>query len=809
MLQNYFKIAWRNLLKNKTFSAINIFGLAIGIAAFLLIVNYLRFEYSFDSFHTKEDRIFRVPMTITETGGKQQTFAFTYPALAPAFKKDYPEVEEATRFRISWGVVSHGDKKFIENGQICYVDPSVFKVFTFNFEKGSAATAFQGLNDAVITRSTAKKYFGDEDPTGKPLHFKNEDYIVSAVIDDVPANSHIRFNILLNFNKYIQLTDGAANNSWGWSDFYTYILLKPGTKPDALQAKMPAFADRYMSSMMKKDGFTISFQIQPLRDIHTRSSYAYEMSGSGNLYYLKYLGFAALLILSIALVNYINLSTARSLERSKEVGLRKVVGATRLQLIKQFLTESLLLNAFGILLGFMIFKLSLPAFSGLIGQHLEDLQTYDSRYWITLLLIFLVSTFLAGFYPSFVLSSFQPVQSIKSLVLSGGRGQGKAFLRRSLVVFQFTAAIVLIGGAIGFYRQLRFMSKKDLGVNISQTLVLQQTVNLDSSKVNSVELVINQLQSIPGVQKVTASTSVPGADVGSSTTFKRLNTQFDKRSRIMGIDEKFVPDYGLTVLAGRNFDKDKAAGIDTSQLLNIILNETASKILGFASPAAAINQRVEGAGYHCRVIGVINDYHQQSLQYDYDPIVFYPEQHVNMNNFALKLDIRDKDLPQLIEKAKSTWNAAFPQSPLQFFFLDEYFSRQYKNDQLFATILGLFTILAITVASLGLLGLSLYTVAKRLKEISIRKVLGATALQIITLITKDYIRLIIYAGLIATPVAYFLLQNWLKGYAFHIEIGFLFILLPVSLILVIALLTVLYQSLKAALSNPVRNLRSE
>ncbi|HMH21552.1 MAG TPA: ABC transporter permease [Puia sp.] len=807
MLQNYFKVAWRNLIKNKTFSAINIFGLAIGIAAFLLIVNYLRFEYSFDGFNTKEDRIFRVPMTITETGGKEQTFAFTYPALAPALKKDYPEVEEAVRFRRVWGVVSHGDKKFIENGQVYYVDPSIFNVFTLNFEKGSKATAFQGLNDAVITHSTATKYFGNEDPVGKPLRYREEDYIVSAVLDDVPANSHIQFNILLNFNKYIQLTQGASNTSWTWSDFYTYLLLKPGTKAEALQARMPGFADRYLSDRMKKDGFKISFQIQPLKDIHTRSAYAYEMAGSGNLYYLKYLGWAALLILCIALVNYINLSTARSLERSKEVGLRKVVGATRPQLIRQFLIESLLLNAFGIILGFALFKLSLPSFARLIGREVADLQVYDSRYWISLLLIFVVSTLLAGFYPSFILSSFQPIQSIKSFSISGGKGQGKAFLRRSLVVFQFTAAIVLIGGALGFYRQMRFMSNKDLGVNIKQTLVLQQTVNLDSSRSNSVELLIHQLQAIPGVQMVTASTSVPGADVGSSTTFKRLNAQNDKRTRVLGVDEKFVPNYGLSVLAGRNFDKDKAASDDTAQIISILLNETAAKTLGFASPAEAINQRVEGAGHHCRVIGVINDYHQQSLQYDFDPIVFYPEQHVNMTNFALKLETGD--LSQVIEKAKSTWNGAFPQSPLQFFFLDEYFSRQYKNDQLFVTILWLFTILAIVVASLGLLGLSLYTVAKRLKEISIRKVLGANVLQITALITKDYIKLIICAGVIATPVAYFLLQNWLKGYAFHIEIGYLFLLLPVSLILVIALLTVLYQSLKAALSNPARNLRTE
>jgi putative ABC transport system permease protein len=808
MLNNYFKIAWRNLLKNKTFSAINIFGLAIGIAAFMLIVNYLHFEYSFDRFNAKESRIFRVPMSITETGGKVQTFAFTYPALAPAMKKDYPEVEEAVRFRRVFGVVSHGERRFIENGQVYYVDPSVFNVFSFHFEKGSKESAFNGLNDAVITRSAAKKYFGGEDPMGRPLRYQNEDYIVSAVLDDVPANSHIQFNILLNFNKYIQITEGASNTSWQWSDFYTYILLKPGTQVASLQAKMPAFAQRYMGSLMKKDGYLTSFQLQPLQDIHTRSSYDYEMAGSGNFYYLKYLGFAALLILCIALVNYVNLSTARSLERSKEVGLRKVVGATRLQLIKQFLTESFLLNAIGILLGFLVFKLSLPFFAGLIGREVADLEASDSGYWITLAVVFLVSTLLAGFYPAFMLSSYQPVQSMKSLAAAGGgKGSGRAFLRKSLVVFQFTAAIVLIGGAIGFYRQLRFMSNKDLGININQTLVLQQSLRLDSSKTDNVDALINQLQAIPGVQQVTASTDVPGGQVGSSTVCRRPHTEEEKRVREFGIDEKFIPNYGLSLLAGRNFDKDKPASNDTSTPVSIILNETACHLLGFAQPAQAINQAVDGGGYHCRVVGVIQDYHQQSLQFDYDPIVFYPEQKLNMVSFALKLN--SKNLPQIMDRAKAVWTAIFPQSPFQFFFLDEYFSRQYKNDQLFATILWLFTVIAIVVASLGLFGLSLYTVSKRLKEISIRKVLGANAVQITTMITKDYIKLIIFAGLIATPIAYLLLQNWLNGYAFHIQPGYAFILFPISLILVIALLTVLSQSLRAAFSNPVKNLRSE
>lgn len=807
MIKNYFKTAWRNMLKNKTFSVINVLGLAIGIAAFLIIINYLRFEYSFDDFNMNRDRIYRVPMSISEKDGKPQTFAFTYPALAPAMKKDFPEIEEAVRFRRRWGVVQHGDQKFIENGRVYYVDASVFKVFSFAFEKGSAATAFTQLNDAVITHTTAEKYFGKTDPIGKTFHYDNEDYIVTAILEDVPASSHIQFNILLNYDKYIQLTNNSANTSWGWSDFYTYLLLKPGTDVKALQAKMPAFAQRYMGDDMKQNGYTVSFQLQPLKDIHTRSEYDYEMDGSGNLSYLKYLGFAALFILLIALINYINLSTAHSLERAKEVGVRKVIGATRLQLVRQFIAETFILNLLGIIVGFFLFKLALSPFSQLIQKNITDLQTNNWQFWVIIFSVFIISTLLAGFYPAFVLSSFQPIHTLKSTHgFTLKRASGNSF-RKTLVVLQFTAAIILIGGAIGFYQQLKFMSSRSLGIDIDETLVLQQTLNLDSSKIDVVETAINELKKIPGVEHITVSTDVPGNEVGNSSGFRLLASNDDKRCRTLGIDENFIPNFGLSVLAGRNFDKDKPASPDTSQLLSVIINETASKIFGFKTPNEAINKTLVGAGYHCRIVGVMNDYHQQSLQYNFDPIIYYPEQHIYMTNFSLKL--HTKKLTQVMERAKSTWASIFPQSPMQFFFLDEFFNRQYQNDRLFSTILWWFTVLAIIVASLGLFGLSLYTVAKRTKEISLRKVLGASVVQIITLITKDYAKLVVVAGIIATPAAYFLLRNWLKDYAFRVNIGLWFFILPLILILAIAMITVLYQSIKAALANPVKSLRTE
>ncbi|MEP7106781.1 MAG: ABC transporter permease [Ferruginibacter sp.] len=806
MLKNYFKTAWRSLLKNKTFSAINIFGLSVGIAAFLLIVNYLRFEYSYDDGHIKKERIFRVPMVISEKGQKEQTFAFTYPAVAPALKKDFPEIEEAVRFRRRGGIVIQGEQKIVEEGTIFYADPALFNIFSFRFKKGNASNAFRELNDAVITAETAKKYFGYIDPIGKPLRYNNEDYIVKAVLEDIPANSHIRFNILLNYNKYIRLTEGAANTSWGWSDFYTYVLLKPGTSAKALQAKLPAFAERHVGVDMKQKGYQVTFDLQPVKDIHLRSKYDYEMAGNGNLTYLKYLGIAALFILFIAWINYINLSTAQSLDRSREVGVRKVVGAGKFQLIRQFLIESLFLNVIAIILGVFIFKMALPSFSSLVQKDISNLYFSDWRFWVFAVVIFFAGTLLAAFYPAFVLSSFQPVYAIKSSHGFSGLNRGKSILRKSLVVLQFVAAIVLITGALGFYRQLRFMQSRDLGINIRQTLVLQQSANQDSSDIPAIAAFRNDLESNPGILSVTASTSVPGSEVGGSSSFVLKNSQTEKRCRVFGIDNKFIPAYGLTILRGRNFSNDKPAA-DTASILNILVNETAAEIFGFSKPLDIVGREIDGAGYHCKVIGVVKDYHQESLQNSFDPIVFYPEQETGFGNFSLRLSTAN--MPALMDFVKQKWNAYFPGSPYRYFFLDERFNEQYANDRLFATVLWLFTIVAIIIAGLGLFGLSLYTIAKRKKEISIRKVLGASLVQITGLITGDYLKLVLLAGVIALPLAFLLVNNWLEKYAFHIDIGLWFFIFPVALIVLIALVTVLYQSLKAAIANPVKSLRTE
>lgn len=803
------KSGWRNFWKTKTFSFINITGLSLGIAAFLLIIAYLRFEYSFDEFHEKKERIFRVPMQVSEIGEKAQTFAFTFPAVGPALLKDYPEIENMARFRRQGGIIRRGENIVLESGPIFYVDKSIFSIFSFPFTQGNSSSVFSELNEVVLTETAARKYFGTENPMQKTIRYGNEDYVVTGILKDLPANSHLKFTVLFNYEKYIQLAKangGDAENSWGWSDFYTYILLKPGTDVKALEKKLPAFAEKYMGSEMKEKGFKAQFDLQPVSDIHLKSNYDYELDGNGNLGYLTYLGIAAFIIIFIAWINYINLSTAKAIDRSHEVGIRKAIGATRFQLIKQFMTESTLVNLFSIVFGLIIYFMTLPYFANLLEKNVQDLQKTNGYFWLLTGGFFAFGTIIAGLYPSIVLSAFRPMSALKSSsgnIVTGGN----TVLRKSLVIIQFTAAIILITGAIGFHRQIRFMSSRDLGIEVDQILLLFQNADQDSSKLSSITAFTDALKKMPAISNVTSSTSAPGQEVGGSSSFTIGQSKSEKRCRVFGIDNAFIPSYRLQLVAGRNFTTDSALSPRSAEV-NVILNETAVKVFGINNPAEMIGKDLYSGGpIKLNVIGVIKDYHQESLRNSFDPIVFYPEQEYNRNIFSLKLNSTNYD--QILTDVKEAWVSRFPESPFTYSFLDERFNAQYKNDRLFSTVLWWFTALAIVIAGLGLFGLSLYTIAKRKKEISIRKVLGASMLQIFMLTSLDYIKLIFIAGGIAIPIAFILLNKWLDQYAFQIPITVWLFMIPLSLILIIALITIAFQSIKAAIQNPVINLRSE
>ncbi len=806
MWKNYFKIALRNLRKQRAFSIVNIMGLSLGMAASLVILNYLNFEKSYDTFHGNAERIYRVPMEITEKGGATQTFAFTYPPVATSMMKDFPEVENAVRWRGQGGPLKIGEQVYLEPGLLFFVDRSVFEVFSFPFAKGNASSALKELNDVVLTETIAQKYFGGGEAIGRTIRYRDEDFVVKAVLKDLPENSHIRFGILLNFDKYIQLVEadgGRIRDNWGWSDYYTYVLLKPGADVNTLRSKMPSFAERYKGEDMKSTSYTMQFLLQPLKDIHLKSHYDYELQGNGNFKYLGFLAIAGFLILVIAWINYINLATARALDRSKEIGIRKVVGAIRQQLIRQFLVEALLVNLVAIVLGLLIFQLSLPYFSELVGKKIPGLSLQNWTFWAALAGIFITGSLLAGFYPAFVMSGFRPIQTLKSAALSETGKIGNNLLRKILVVGQFSAAIILVAVILGLFQQMQYMRNLDLGVNIEQTLVVQETMPRDSLGLLKIKSYLQELERYPDILNTSASTDIPGKEVGNSTTFWRKNTRNEKRCRTLGVDENFLDNYGLKIIAGRQFRENFAS--DAAQR-NIVLNETAARIIGFETPEAAIGQKVTYSDGDLTVVGVMKDYHQESLRNDYDPIVFYAA-----SNFwqYYSLKVNTSNMQETLAKVESTWKSYFPGNPFQYVFLDEFYDQQYKVDRQFNAILWCFTLLAIVVACLGLLGLSAFILTKRAKEISIRKVLGANVGQIVSLVTSEYFRLILIAGVVALPLAYVLMQQWLKSYVFRIEVGWWFFVLPILGVVLIAGLTVGWQSIRAAVANPVKSMRNE
>lgn len=802
MFKNYLKIAFRNLLKYKTFSTVNLLGLATGTTVFLLLLTYLNFHRSFDRFNEKGDRVYRVPMAITETGsGTEQTFAFTFPALAPHLLKDYPEVEEAARFRFTGSLVKWEDKVFRERP--VFVDESVFRILSLPFAAGDPNTAFKERFSAVITEETAKKYFGEESAIGKVLKMDENAFTVRGVIKDIPENSHLQLDIMLDYPTYVDIIKqlgGDAENNWGWSDFYTYVLLKPGASAAGLQAKLPDFAQKYMGESMKKDGFQCRFDLQPLYDIHAHSTYDYELGGNGNFKFLPLLGAIALLIMLIAWINFINLSTARSLERAKEVGVRKAVGAGRGTLIRQFITEAFFLNLLAFGVGLTLFYLVLPLFAKMVETPTLALQPTGWQFWLLVSSVFAVGALLSGFYPAFVLSGFKPITALHNTYKSNNKG-GNARFRKALVVGQFATAMLLITGTLTVYKQLKFMRSYDLGVNIDQTLVLQESINRDSSRQSEVQAFLEEVQRIPGIKAACASTDVPGKEIGGSVDFRRMDAEMRKRCRIFGVDDHFFQQYDFHLAAGRWFSDKAEEDRNTT-----IINEEAVKVFGFANAEEALGHELEGFDQPLRIVGVIKDYHQEALRFAYNPTVFYPSTS-QWDFYSIKS--QTSDMPGLLTGVEKAWKAHLGDAPFQYFFLDEFYDRQYRIDRLLGKIMMIFTSLIVFVACLGLFGLSSFTVSKRTKEIGIRRVLGATTEQIVALVSREYLLLILVSGAIALPLGWWGVQRYLQTFALRTEPGVVFYLLPLALLVFVAFSTTILQSVKAALGNPVESLRSE
>jgi len=807
MLTNYIKIAWRNLVRNKAFSAINIVGLALGLATCLLISLYVFNELSYDRYSEKADRIVRVVFRGIMDGG-QINEANVMPPVAQTLKADYPEVEEATRLQsVGYPAISIGDRTFRDE-RLAFADSNFFQVFGLPLLEGDAKTALVQPGTAIITRALAQKFFGTANPLGKSISIKswNALFRVTGVIEKIPVNSHFHFDM---FMSMAGLPD-AKSPSWMTSGYYTYLVLPKGYDPAKLEAKLPQMVSKYMGPQLQKafgmtitqfrqKGNDVGFLLQPLTSIHLRSNLTGEMEANGDIQYVYIFGAIALFMLTIACINFMNLSTAGASKRAKEVGIRKVMGSVRQSLTSQFLIESLLLTAIALVLAVGLVYMVLPLFNELAGKDLH--VNFSAMPWLLpcLVLLGVVVGVLAGSYPAFFLSSFKPVQVLKGTKFTGDRKS--IGLRSGLVVVQFFISITLMIGTTVVYRQLNYIQHKRLGYEKDQVLVLPETWLLDKKE----EVFRNQIMQDPRVVNVSTSGYLPAGPSNNNNYMvypESNSTQLVKTVRY-DVDYNYIPTLGMQMAYGRNFSKDY--GTDSS---GVILNETAARTFGWNGNALGhtiTHTENDGKQGVRRVIGVVKDFHFRSMHEAITPLVMV----LSRNSGTVIVKIKTKDISGLLATLKTQWEKLTTDAPFNYSFLDERFNNTYLAEQKTGRILGFFAGLTIFVACLGLFGLATFMAEQRTKEIGVRKVLGASVPSIVGLLSRDFLKLVAIAIVLSSPVAWYAMNRWLQDFAYRIDIEWWMFVLAGVLAVLIALLTVSFQSIRAALMNPVKSLRSE
>jgi putative ABC transport system permease protein len=819
MIRNYFKTAWRNLVNNKTDSTINITGLSIGMAACLLILEFVNYEMSFDRFNENAADIYRVTNDRYQQGKLIQHGTITYSAVGPAMKADFPEVIDNTRVEpMGNQILTLNDKKFEANNTLA-VDNEFLKMFSYPLLAGNPRTALTDPNDIVLTEALARKIFSVENNNfssliGKTLQIAKDSlsYKITGVCRDIPANSHLQFDMLYAYSTLFQGPNAFSTAKYDFtdSDFWHYIQLKHGTDYKALEKKLAAFSQRHFQGN-KISGSDETFLLQPLLKAHLYSDYEYEIGKTGSATAVWGMLIIATLIIGIAWVNYINLTTARSMNRAKEVGIRKVSGATRWQLIRQFLTESLLMNGMALLIAFVLIEVVQHGFNLLVDRNLSlyDLFSQPAHglaiRWI-LVGGLITGILISGFYPAFVLSSFKPILVLKGKYSQSGNG---VFLRKLLVTIQFAATVTLIIGSFIVYKQIRFVNNLNLGVNISQVLIVKPPMltSFDSSFIDHEDVFRKEISQIPGVLAAATSSRVAGQETPRAFNVYRTDQHSDLKLTIrnFGVDDGFFNLYGIPLVAGRNFSSSDYSA-DYHKLQNIVITESAVKAFEYSSNENAIGKQIFVFGNNWTVVGVARDFHQKSLHFPMEPIMFFPTRGT-YNQISVKLNTRN--VSAAIEGIKTKYNSFFPGNLFDYYFLDDQYNALYKSDLLFEKIFELFAGFAIFIACLGLLGLSLFTTAQRTKEIGVRKVLGASISNIVLLLSKDFITLIFIAFLIASPLAWYIMHHWLQGFAYRIEINWWIFPMAGLLAMIIALATVSFQTMKAASLNPVKSLRSE
>ncbi len=800
MFKNYLKIAWRNLLKNKGYSLINIGGLAIGLACFLLIAVFISDELSFDSYHKKKDNIYRLVHHRSEQD-PTETWIWGNAPVGPALKSDFPEIVEKVQFSgISDILLEYNNRSFQES-ECFYVDASVFNVFSWPLVSGNPQTALEAPYSIVLTETTAKKYFGNENPIGKTLNgiggrAADGEYTVTGVIKDIPQNSHFTFDVLMSMSSFYQ-TRPEIFDWWGYVDFYTYIVVADNFDQKAFETKIPGFLDKHIDPEERKE-YYYNFSLESLNDIYLHSTSDRQPGETGSLSNIYIFSIIGLFILVIASINFMNLATARSMERAKEVGVRKVIGAERRGLIHQFLGESLILVLVASILGLLLAFISLPWLGNLTNRTFE----FGSIFTLPVLLLYFGITFLTGLfsgsYPAFILSGFKPVSVLKGAFRTSAQGTN---LRKGLVVFQFSLSIAMIASTVVVYHQLGFMLNKDTGFDKEQQLILD--FNWDGTVLSNAEAFKSELLSLADVRSVSLSRTVPSSHFpAAGTDIETPKGNMENFSPyIYEVDNNFIQHYKIEVVAGRAFSPDFPADSTSS----LVVNEAAAKSFGYSNPQEILGKKFQQWGREGTIIGVVKDFNYMSLHQKVAPLTL--RQVPYGRYFSLRM--QSNNYQEALASVEKKWSELAPHRPFLYSFLDESFNEQYLADVRFRRLFTLFSCLAIFIACLGLFGLATYSAMLRTKEIGIRKVLGADLATIVTLLSKDFIKLVGIAILIAIPFSWYVMEQWLDKYAYKIDVEWWVFALSGVLALAIAFFTVSFQSIKSATADPVKSLRTE
>ncbi len=807
MIKNLFKVTIRNIWKRKLFSFINIFGLTIGISCFFLIIVNVRDEFSYDNFHQDKDRIYRVALERIYPDNVV-FYAIVPSSLGEAMKNDFPEVEDMTRIRLfGQSVVIQYEDLTYEEEKILFVEPNFFDMFSIPLIQGDPETVFSTQNAILLTRDTAIKYFGNEDPIGKILITPQGELLVSGVVENVPKNSHMEFDFLVP----IEITGILNQPNYVSFSVYTYVKLNKNTSPGEIEAKMPALVEQYAAGQIQAQT-GISFQdytaagngynyfMQPIQDIHLHSNLTTEIKPNGNITYVYVQIAIAFFLIIIACINFMNLATAQSTTRAREVGIRKIVGSTRGSLIRQFLFESLVMSLISLVLAVVLIQLILPTFNHLIRKQLNLQDLLDPFNIFLFLFIGVIVGIFAGSYPSFVLSAFQPVSVLKGKYSTSRMGTR---FRNVLVVFQFALSIILISMTILVFTQMSFIQNKDLGFNKDNVVIVESAFSLQDRG----EAFKQELLTIPGVTFVSGSNTLVQGGFYAGDFFRSDRDSEVKTTRGMVIDQDFVDTMGLEIVDGRGFS------IEFNDERNIVVNESTIKEFGWTDPVGMKIRRMgdqndPGTGEYT-IIGVVKDFHYESLHKDIDSFMLFSfpnEQPIYVN---LNIKIRPENVAGTLAGIEEKWSQFVPGQPFSYFFLDEKLNELYNNEKASGQIFNIFSVLTIFIACVGLFGLSAYMATQRTKEIGIRKVLGSTGSKIVLLLSKDFSKLVLFAFIPAVPISYFVMDRWLKSFSYRTQISFWIFLLAGVAAFFIAQVTISFQALKAANAHPADAIRTE